>query len=236
VRASVGILDSVIGAPIAPITGMGSWHDASDASTFTFSSSTIVSQWRDKSGNNRHLSQGTVGAQPNRNGTQNGLATVVFDGVDDSLVGSATGMIPIDNFVMHVACMRTGGNATESIPVFLGNAAADGYGVALRASSANVGLLRGGIAWNGSVTPDPAAPCYITLQRVAGTWTVYLNGTRTSAFGNYGAPNTPAASLCIPSTFHQFAGPVYEALFYPTAISDLDRRRNEKYLKTKWGL
>ena len=53
--------------------------------TFTYSSSTVVSQWQDKSGLNRHFNQGTVANQPNRNGTQNGHTTVLFDGTNDSL-------------------------------------------------------------------------------------------------------------------------------------------------------
>ena len=64
------------------------WWDASDASTFTFSSGSVVSQWNDKSGNGNHLTQGTVANQPGRTGTQNGLSTVVFDGSNDLMVCS----------------------------------------------------------------------------------------------------------------------------------------------------
>ena len=40
------------------------WLDAADDSTFSYSSGTEVSQWRDKSGNNFHANQATVGNQP----------------------------------------------------------------------------------------------------------------------------------------------------------------------------
>jgi hypothetical protein len=67
------------------------WYDADDASTFSFSSGAVVSQWRDKSGNARHLAQGTVAAQPQRNGTINAKSNgVAFDGNDDVLLWNGT--------------------------------------------------------------------------------------------------------------------------------------------------
>ena len=44
------------------------WYDASDAGTVTESAGS-VSQWDDKSGNNRHVSQGSGANQPTYNGT-----------------------------------------------------------------------------------------------------------------------------------------------------------------------
>lgn len=87
-RRIVSLVNSAAAAPFTPtsIAGLRGWWDASDAATFTFSSGAIVSQWNDKSGNSNHLTQGTVGFQPSRSGTQNGLSTVIFDGVDDRMV------------------------------------------------------------------------------------------------------------------------------------------------------
>ena len=64
------------------------WLDASDAGTFTYSSGTIVSQWTDKSSNAYQFTNSTTGNQPNRNGSQNGLATVSWDGTNDTLYES----------------------------------------------------------------------------------------------------------------------------------------------------
>ena len=44
------------------------WLDAADASTITHSGGT-VSQWNDKSGNSRHVSQGVTAQQPTWNAT-----------------------------------------------------------------------------------------------------------------------------------------------------------------------
>jgi hypothetical protein len=62
---------------------VGLWYDAADASTITVS--TGVSEWRDKSGNARHLSQATGANQP----AWNSVDTITTDGTNDVLVTSA---------------------------------------------------------------------------------------------------------------------------------------------------
>lgn len=60
------------------------WLDASDTSTITSSGSPAkVSQWNDKSGNGRNVTQPTGTAQPGTGSTtQNGLNVLTFDGND----------------------------------------------------------------------------------------------------------------------------------------------------------
>lgn len=67
-----------------PTGSLSFWQDASDVSTIILA--TGVSQWRDKSGNNRHFTQ-TVGAdQPSYSSTAFfGLPGITFDGVNDNL-------------------------------------------------------------------------------------------------------------------------------------------------------
>jgi len=48
----------------ALISNCAFWLDSADYSTFTFSSGTVVSQWRDKSGNGRNYTQATALNQP----------------------------------------------------------------------------------------------------------------------------------------------------------------------------
>lgn len=58
------------------------WYDASDTSTITQSGG-AVSQWNDKSGNGRHVTQATAARQPGTGAvTQNGLNVLTFDGGD----------------------------------------------------------------------------------------------------------------------------------------------------------
>jgi len=62
----------------ASIPDLALWVDASDASTLTLDGSNNVSEWRDKSGNARHLVQATTLLRPSYGTqTQNGLPLVV---------------------------------------------------------------------------------------------------------------------------------------------------------------
>ena len=64
------------------------WLDAADLSTITIS--TGVSEWRDKSGNNWHATQGASTNQPAfLRDALNGLSLVDFDGSNDALVVNA---------------------------------------------------------------------------------------------------------------------------------------------------
>jgi len=90
--------------PVADPAGVGSsvqlWLDASDASTLydaTSGGSLVaadggVARWEDKSGNGRHMTQGTAGSRPARKtAIQGGLDVLRFDGSADFMsVASST--------------------------------------------------------------------------------------------------------------------------------------------------
>jgi hypothetical protein len=75
------------------------WLDAGDSSTLfdaTSGGSLVaadgaVARWEDKSGNARHVTQGTLANRPLRKvAAQNGLDALLFDGSNDLLVGAST--------------------------------------------------------------------------------------------------------------------------------------------------
>jgi hypothetical protein len=70
--------------PPLGILSLAAWWDASDDDSFTYSSGTVVQDWRSRIGNYT-LTQATSANRPTRSGTVNGLPTVVFDGTNDSL-------------------------------------------------------------------------------------------------------------------------------------------------------
>lgn len=86
------------------------WWDASDASTFTYSSGTSVSQWTDKTTNAWAAVQATAASQPSRSGTVNGLSTVVFDGSNDSLSVSSFNMSGGQKFTLAMVTSCVSGN------------------------------------------------------------------------------------------------------------------------------
>lgn len=235
---SVGIMASGVQTSAAlpiPATGLQLWVDADDATTFTFSSGAIVSQWNDKSGNNRHLSQSTVANQPSRiTAAQNGRAAIRYDGSNDHVRTPTTPVSSaVDNLTMIIACKRTGGGS-QSVVFHNGAPNSNGYGLALRANGANIGVLQAAVGWFASTTPDPAAPGVLVLQRSAGTWSMWLNGTNAGLTATF-TPSTPTAATEITSDSHLFGGDVYEAMFYDRVLTTTERQQVESYLKTKWG-
>jgi hypothetical protein len=223
-----------------PLTGLTSWWDADDASTFSYSSGALVSEWRDKVGT-CHLAQATTTSQPSRSGTQNGKTTVVFAASPSIqyLQSSAPAMTVVNNFAMFVACKRTAvddtpGGAATIIPFSNGNpGGSGGYGLALRANSPNIGFIDYGIAWNASATPDPKAAGVVTLQRVAGTWSMFLNGVATN-IALTETPNAPAGYVSVPSHNNPLGGEIYEIIVYNVALSTVERQQVEAYLAAKW--
>ncbi|MFM7534993.1 MAG: LamG-like jellyroll fold domain-containing protein, partial [Acidimicrobiales bacterium] len=75
--------------PEAP--NLALWLDASDASTITATGG-AVTEWRDKSGNNRNVSQASASARPtyNAGGWSATMPAISFDGVDDGLLLGST--------------------------------------------------------------------------------------------------------------------------------------------------
>ena len=60
------------------IASLRAWYDASDDAQFTYSSGTVVSEWRDKSGYSLHAANANAAQQPTRNVTRNGRSAVSF--------------------------------------------------------------------------------------------------------------------------------------------------------------
>ena len=98
------------------------WFDASDLSTMSFG--TGASQWRDKSGFNRHLSQAGSTQQPALTlNAKNGLPALTFDGSNDFMSNASVGAAGLDVVqIVSVFRMITGG-ANEDIPMGVGQTA-----------------------------------------------------------------------------------------------------------------
>jgi hypothetical protein len=81
------------GGPVFPATipGLTLWLDASDTSTISYSSGSILSQWRDKSGNAYHAAPAGSGTNITHGVvTQNGLPTVTNGGSGGKYLDTAS--------------------------------------------------------------------------------------------------------------------------------------------------
>lgn len=77
------------GPRVSPISGYELWLDSSDASSFTYSSGSVISRWTDRSANAYFFEPAATTNAPTRTGTQNSKSTVVFDGTNDFLASTA---------------------------------------------------------------------------------------------------------------------------------------------------
>ena len=93
------------------------WLDATDTSTITLNAGN-VSQWRDKSGNGRHASQGTASAQPlYQPSGLNGRPTIRSDG-GDVLEFPWDGTInDMSYYIVYRRAIEMGADPTSSGPI-----------------------------------------------------------------------------------------------------------------------
>jgi hypothetical protein len=243
--------------PTTPTSGSAIWLDASDASTFTFSSGSVVSQWNDKSGNSRNFSQGTVANQPSRTGSRNGLSTVVFDGTNDRMQATSA----TTNYTSWSLFVVSYSNSSSTQRI-LGKRNAEGsdetYGAvwytsklfALArnlSSGVNASLVDGSlgiwlISTNGSSANTGALRLLSqTVTNNTDTKVRFQGANLASATaGSQAVTNTVnpyIGALNVSGSFFEFLnGEIAEMLLYPSALSDADREQTETYLKNKWGL
>ena len=217
------------------ISGCQLWLDASDVASFTFSSGSVVSQWNDKSGGGFHHSQGAVANQPGRTGTQNSLATVVFDGSNDFL---SNGSLQINNTCSVFAVMaRPGGSALGPI---VSGPATTGFGVNLNASgfveTSKIGIT---IYYAGATTAVPSTGYHVvSVTAQATTGSAWVNGTfdETDTWGStsFGSAGNAVGALQANGTAPR-AVSLAEVIVYNSALGTNDRQAVESYLKAKWG-
>lgn len=219
---------AVAGWAPTDIAGCQLWLDADDAATFTYSSGVVVSQWDDKSGNGRHVSQGTVANQPSRNGTQNGRTTVVFDGTNDVLAGANQSAQASQTwfFVMQ----DTGTQFQSGQFCRWGNIRFDRNNDASETLTfSKIGVVNHatgqaiGSAWN-----------VWTWSIATNVMTLYKDGASLYTSGS-NAINTSSAAFTVGAASSYFRGEMAEVIVYSTALSGTDRQAVEDYLSAKWG-
>lgn len=174
-------------SPWSPLLlpGLALWLDSSDATSFAFSSGVLVSQWNDKSGNDRHFTQATTGSQPSRNGTQNGLSTVVFSSArTDSMTAATFGP---STSAFAICGVATPAGTVNRVYFSLGsnNHAAISHKTA---SGVSYGGLLGGSTWiNTSLAGDTSGCSVGLVRRSGGTNTIRRNAVDLTVTGGGGS-------------------------------------------------
>ena len=212
------------------VSGLQLWFDASDASSFTYSSGSIVSQWNDKSGNSRHATQADTGAQPVRDHTWNSLSVVAFKDAGDWLANAGY-TIPSASTVLAVVGRRTGATA---------------YFQWLSGPTTNMSVFAnttGTVRINTVDTATGATAVPVTTQSLLTT--TATTAEQTVRFNRAADGSSSTASTFSAAGFALGAGDstgafpgngfIGELLLYSSVLGTRDRDNLETYLRNKWA-
>ena len=223
------------------ISGLQLWLDASDAASITHSLN-AVSQWNDKSGNARHVTQGSASNQPTTNtGTINSLNAINFDGSNDLLehLTSMGGILGGDNTFFFVAQADTsnefgtimGANYGDQFIVFYNNT---NYRYHHRDSGA-LPYPGEAIVFN---TPNTSQHILLTTRTGTSEYRLRLDGGSGSV-NNGGATNVTTSVFQIGAQntgFRQFDGRIGEIAAYNRVLTTSELNQMGTYLAAKWGI
>lgn len=218
------------------------WLDAADAGTITLTSGK-VSQWRDKSGNSRHVAQATAAAQPVITAAaQNGLDVVTFDAGD--VLSTSANFPETGNAEFSVFWVSAKTTTAKGCVFGWGN-----VGTALGATGwyddgTYIGIGYGGGHQYYSSAP-PAGYNVLGYVKSAGaintTSDMRINGTGSGTTGHStSTPNIAAQPFSVGRwagyTSALLAGSIAELIVLPVAAVAATREFIEGYLAHKWGL
>jgi hypothetical protein len=211
--------------------GLVMWMDAADDTTFSYSSGTTVSQWRDKSGLNNHMVP--VSAGPTRNAFLNSRKVLAFTTTQQirnttlSLINSANTVFVICRYTNPSSGKERILTSDESANNWLlGN-----YGNGINRYYANgwVNLSYDTVdtAWRISMG-DWSGPSTDLAN-------FYSNGTAGNT-NNSGASQGPA-SLGINRYYGETSNcEVSEIIVFDRVLSATERKQVHTYLGQKWGI
>lgn len=217
------------------------WFDAQDFATIACA--TGVSQWSDKSGNNRHILQASTTLQPLFAATdRSNRPAAVGDGVNDGLRANYafTGAA----FSVFAVAAWTATPPGDARLVSVGTAAlgdADiGTALMLYYNSGNVLALGSGAARGTAFATSADIPGIWASIADGTNWQLFNNGTGTAATAFSTAFNFDWIGILdyapVAATTVNWKGPGHEFVLLGYAPTTRDRERIEGYLAHKWRL
>jgi hypothetical protein len=238
------------------------WLDAADAATITLNGSN-VSQWNDKSGNNRNASQSTASWQPLFVPTgMNGLPTLQTDGGDFLSIGLRFGLFQnVSGATIAIVIKYSfGAYVTNALSAFVSTGASptttrfgltpsstlnslatagrrldtDSFAVA-ESSTTRISASGVGIIEVGNADYANARANHFTNGTQDATNVIFQTA------GNTDNTTAQAASLFAINSFGLIANQlpsgcqISEVLMFNSTLSTTDRQKLEGYLAWKWG-
>jgi hypothetical protein len=233
------------------IPGCQLWFDAADQTTFTYSSGTSISQWRDKSSNAYSVIQATASNQPTlTSGAQNRLPGIQFS-QSTYLYQTATSMPAFTTggstsvlMAARNASTNDGWNIINTIWFDI-NAltATQRYHFSFNQNTTDGTTLYTNNTFVGQVTSNAVAPsanAILGFTASATSQTIHTNGSTDS----YAGTTLPDATGNTDFIFNDPRNDnlasantmIFEMVGYNTQITTAQRQQLEGYLAWKWGM
>lgn len=243
------------------ITGCLQWLDFSDANyMFTDAGSTKVAndgdaiyQVSDKSGNNNHATQSTLGNRPlYKTGVKNSKSVARFDGTDDFLDQPEL-VEALDWTLFVVFNQNTAKGYHDHVPLYAAvryDVDSHGAGLNFWNTLENGNNNRLQIFMNGGT----GTLSLVTTNLISeDTWYIHAakcksgdsahhtngaaNGTSTATFSSvYTGYNVRTGLENNGNAKGAYDGDIAEIIYYAPSISDADRAKVETYLNNKWSI
>jgi hypothetical protein len=215
------------------------WLDASDETTISDTAG-AVDQWDDKSGNDNHATASTTTRPTTGATSQNGLNTLSFDGVANTLTIANDAAFNGSALTYFIVAKQSAA-ANESL-----------FYKASATSGVNGFIFRfrtGTTVWLYQANDNAGA----TLSTATNTNTdmaIYAVTLAASSQGGF-VSGARQASATVSATYEDtgaiwigsrrnigeyLSGDVAEVIVFDTALSTADRARVESYLASKWGI
>jgi hypothetical protein len=234
-------IDQYRRGPFSPdqISNLWAWWDAADTATITATGSNVT-QWDDKSGNARHMTNGTTSPLTGTR-TQNSLNVVDFTGGWMTLGANVGIPDPVTMFVVYVQDSTPGSPFIRSIVYASGSGGEAG----LRTVSTVPQLVQqvgGTVVLTGSAISNGTWTMLSARSSPGGagsTLTLYVDGSLVDTDTGTGGFASSSTTLRIGeyngSGARLLDGAVAEVIIYSAALSSGDRVLVEDYLSTKWA-
>lgn len=224
------------------ISNLSLWLDAADANSFTLVGSNI-SQWNDKSGNNKHAIQSTGSNQPIYL-----PSSVDFDGTANYMEVSGLNVRPANIFAVVKADSVTSG---QMHIVRYGRNPGTSFEFTIRQSNSDIVALWGYGTGTSLITLTGTGSGTLTRQLLTSTWdgtqaNLYVNGTSVASSNRSDSQFVGTSVIRIGASFATdsdtsapsllWNGTMNEILLFNQTPSRSDREKLEGYLAWKWGL
>ncbi len=244
---------SVTRTPFTPavLSGLALWLDGGDAASVTLDGSNNVSQWSDKSGNARHVTQASATQRPAYVASAiNGLNCLNFDGSDDFLASSAFTLGELTLFAVVTArwtVTETGAFFGQNFTAnkSFGRVGGAGFDYLANDIRCVTDGFNSGTSGPRAIGPQPAGlingQAVLITTRLGTTGTV-LRVNRASIARV--ARNDPPTSINLPVAVGRpgssypaeyWNGRIAELVLYNRLVSDTERDQVESYLAARWG-